>query len=198
MLAAWKKNYDKLDNLFKIRAVTLLTKICRVKAMTFPVVMYECESWIDKKAELWRIDAFKLWCWRRLLRVYWTARRSNQSILGKSTLNIYCKDWCWSWNANILATWCEEPTHWKRPQCWERLRARGEGEDRGWDGSMASLIQWTWVEQTLGDSEGQRNLVCCNPLGGKDLDLTEKLNKRTLTSSSCRLYKDLQRQTVTS
>ena len=62
----------------------------------------------------------------------------------KSTLNIYWKDWCWSWSSNTLATWCDEPTHWERPWCWERLRA-GEGGNRGWDGRMASPTQWTWV-----------------------------------------------------
>ena len=70
-----------LDSIFKSRDITLPTKVCLVKAMVFPVVMYECESWTIKKAECQRIDAFELWCWRRLLRVPWTARRSNQSIL---------------------------------------------------------------------------------------------------------------------
>ena len=79
------------------------------------------------------------------LRVPWTARRSNQSILKESVLNIYWKDWCWSWNSNILATWYEELTHFKRPWCWERLKAGKEGDNRGWDGWMASLTQWTWV-----------------------------------------------------
>ena len=77
--------------------------------------------------------------------VPWTARRLNQSILKKSTLNIHWKDWCWSWSSNTLATWFEELTHWKRHWCWERLKAGGEGDDRGWDGWMASLTQWTWV-----------------------------------------------------
>ena len=108
--------------------------------MVFPVVMYGCESWTIKKAECWRIDAFELWCWRRLLRVPWTARRSNQSILKEIILNIHWKDWC----SNILATWCEELTHWKRPWCWERLKAGGEGDNRGWDGWMASPTRWTW------------------------------------------------------
>ena len=103
-----------------------------------------CESWTIKKAECWRIDAFELWCWRRFLRVPWTARRSNQSIL-KEISPGYLKDWCWSWNSNILAIWCEELTHLKRPWCWDRLRAGGEAGDRGWDGSMASPTQWTWV-----------------------------------------------------
>ena len=63
----------------------------------------------------------------------------------KSVLNIHWKDWCWSWNPNTLATWCEEPTHWKRPWFWERLKAGGEGDDRGWDGWMALPTWWTWV-----------------------------------------------------
>ena len=107
--------------------------------------MYGCESWTIKKAECQRIDAFGLWCWRRLLRVPWTARRSNQSILRESVLNILWKDWCWIWNSNTLATWCEELAHWKRPWCWERLKVGGEGDDRGWDSWMASLTQWIWV-----------------------------------------------------
>ena len=82
MLAPWKKNKAaNLDNILKSRDITLPTRVHIVKAMSFPIVMYGCESWTIKKAEHWRIDAFKLWCWRRLLRVPWTARRSNQSIL---------------------------------------------------------------------------------------------------------------------
>ena len=100
--------------------------------MVFPAVMYGCESWTIKKAEHWIIDAFELWCWRRLLRVPWTAKSFNQSILKE--ISPGCSlDWCWGWNSNTLATWCEEPTHLKRPWCWERLRAGGEGDDRGWD-----------------------------------------------------------------
>ena len=76
-----RKAMANLDSIFKSRDITLPTKVRLVKAMVFPVVMYECESWSVKKAERWRIDAFELWCWRRLLRVPWTARRSNQSIL---------------------------------------------------------------------------------------------------------------------
>ena len=121
----------------------LPTKVHLVKAMVFPVVMYGCESWTIKKAEQLRIYAFELWCWKRLLRVPWTARRSNQSILNrKLVLNSHWKDWCW--NSNTLATWCKELTHLKRPWCWERLKAE-KGDDRGWDGWMASPTQWTWV-----------------------------------------------------
>ena len=134
-----------LDSILNSRDITLSTKVRLVKAMVFPVVMYECESCSVKKAEHRRIDVFELWCWRRLLRVPWAARRPNQSILNRSVLGIHWKDWCWSWNSNTLATWCEEMTHLKRPWCWERLRAGGGGDDRGWDGWIASPTQWTWV-----------------------------------------------------
>ena len=100
---------------------------------------------LDHKKRHQRIDAFKLWCWKRLLRVAWTARRSNQSILKEPILNILWKYWCWSWGPNTLATWCTAPTHWKRPWCWERLKAGGEGDDRGWDGWKALPTLWTWV-----------------------------------------------------
>ena len=139
-----RKVITNLGSILKIRDITLPTKVYLVKAMVFPVVMYGCESWTIKKAER-RIDAFELWCWRRLLRVPWTARRSNQSILEKIVLNIHWKDWCWSWNSNTLATWCKELIHLKRPWCWERLKAGGEGDNREWDGWMASPTQRTWV-----------------------------------------------------
>ena len=113
-----------LDRILKSKDITLPTKVCLVKVMVFPVVMYGYESWTIKKAECWRIDGFELWCWRKLMRVPWTARRSNQSIL------IHWKDGCWSWNSNTLATWCEELTHWKRPWCWERLKLGEGGQQR--------------------------------------------------------------------
>ena len=120
-----RKVMTNLDSILKSRDVTLPKKVHLVKAMVFPVVMYGCESWTIKKAECWRIDAFELWCWRRLLWVLWTAKRSNQSVLKKSILNCHWKDWCWSWHSNTLATWCDELTHFKRPWCWERLKAGG-------------------------------------------------------------------------
>ena len=144
-LASWKKNYDQPWQHIKMTDITLSKKARLVKVMVFPVVVYVCESWTLKKVEHWRTDAFELQCWRRLFRIPWTARRSNPFILNKSVLNILWKDWCWSWSSNTLATWCEELTHLKRPWCWARLRAGGEGNDRGWDGWMASRTQWTWV-----------------------------------------------------
>ena len=109
--------------------------------------MYGCENQIIKKAERQRTDALEPWCWRRVFRVPWTARQSNQLILKEISPDIHWKDWCWSWswNSNPLATWCEELTHLKRPWCWGRLRAGGEGDGRGWNGWMASSTWWTWV-----------------------------------------------------
>ena len=117
-----------LNSILKTRDIALPIKVCMVKAMAFPDVMDRYESWNIKKAEHQRMDAFKLWCWRRFLRVPWTARRSNQSILKEINPEYYCKDWCRS--SNMLATWCKKLTHWKRPWGWEDLRAWGEGDDR--------------------------------------------------------------------
>ena len=117
------------------------TKVHLVKAMVLPVVMYECEGWIITKAERWRIDAFELWCWRRLLRVPWIARRSNQSVLKEISPEfegVMLKLKLQYFGHLML-------THLKRSWGWEGLKAGGEGDDRGWDGWMASLTQWTWV-----------------------------------------------------
>ena len=102
--------------------------------------MYRCDSWTVKKAECQRIYAFELWCWKRLLRVPWTARISNQSILKEISLNIHWKDWSWSWNSISLTTWCKELTYWKRPWCWERLKLGEGGERMKWlDGITNSM-----------------------------------------------------------
>ena len=140
-----RKAMTNLDSILKSKDITLPTMVHLVKVIVFPVVMYGYESWTIKKAECRRIDAFELWCLRRLLRVPWTARKSNKSILKRSVLGVHWKDWWWSWNSSTLATSCEELTHWKRPWCWEGLGVGGEGDDRGWDGWMASLTRWTWV-----------------------------------------------------
>ena len=129
-----RKAMAKWDSLLKNRDITLLTKVSIFKAMFFPAVMCRCESWSINKAECQRTNVFKLWFWRRLLRIPWPARRSNQSTLRESTLNIHWKNFWWSWSSNTLATWCEELTYWKRPPCWERLRAEEEGGGRGWGG----------------------------------------------------------------
>ena len=129
-----RKVITNLDSIFKSRDITLATKVRLVKAMVFPVVMHGCESWTVKKAECWIIDAFELWCWRRLLSVPWIAGDPTSPFWKRSALAFLWREWCWSWNSSTLATSCEEFTHWKRLWCWEGLRAGGEGDDRGWDG----------------------------------------------------------------
>ena len=97
------------------------------------------ESWVLKNWCFWNV------VWRRLLRVPWTARRSNQSVLKEINLEYSLEGLSWSWNSNTLTTWCEELTHLERPWCWERLKAGEERGDRGWDGWMPSLTPWRWV-----------------------------------------------------
>ena len=103
-----------LDSIFKSRDITLPTKVRLVKAMVFPVIVYGSESWTVKKAERQRIDAFELWCWRRLLRVPWTARRSNRSILKEISPGISLEGMMLKLNCTTLATSCEELIHWER------------------------------------------------------------------------------------
>ena len=124
-----RKAMTNLDGILKSRDITLPTKVRLVKAMVFPVVIYGCESWTIKKAEHQRIDS---------LEILVVLEKTLESPLDckdikpvhATVLNIHWKDWSWSWNSNTLATWCEELTHLKRPWCWERLRAGGEGDDR--------------------------------------------------------------------
>ena len=136
--------------------------------------MYGYESWTIRKADYWRTDTLKLWCWRRLFRVPWTASRSNQLILKKSTLNIHWKDWCW--NSYTLATWYEELTQWKRPWWWERLKVEGEGMTKDEMVGWHHQLDGHEFEQAPGVGDGQGSLACCNPWGHKEAETTEWLN----------------------
>ena len=133
-----RKAMTKLDSILKSRDISLPTKFHIVKALIFPVVMYGCESWIIKKVEHRRIDAFKLWCWRRLESPLDCKEIQPVNSIGNQSWIFIGRTDAEGENSNTLATWCEELTHWKRPWCWERLKAGGEGDDRGWDGWMAS------------------------------------------------------------
>ena len=141
MLAPWKKIYDQPRQLIKKQRHYFAIKGPSSQRYGFSSSCVWCESWALKKVECRRIDAFKLWCCRRLespldcKEIQQVHSKGNQSW-------IFWKVWCWSWRSNILATWCEELTRLKRPWCWERLRAGGEGDDRGWNGWMASPTQW--------------------------------------------------------
>ena len=165
-----------LESILKSRDITLPTKVYLVKAVVFPVVMCGYESWTIKRAERWRIDPFELWCWRRLLRVPWTARRSNQSTLKEISPEYSLEGLMLKLKLQYLATWCKELTHLKRPWCWERLKARGEEmtEDEmvGWHHRLNGHV-FVW---TPGVGDGQGGLACCSPWGHKKLDTTEQLN----------------------
>ena len=167
-----RKAMTNLDSILKSRDITLPTKVCLVKAMVFSVVMYGCESWAIKKTECQRIDAFELWCWRRLLRVPWTARRLNQSILKEINLEYSLEGLMLKQKLQYFGHLMWRTTHWKRPWCWERLKTGGEGDDRGGDGWMESLTQRHEFEQAPGDGEGQGSLECCSPRGRKESNTT--------------------------
>ena len=139
-----------LDSIFKNRGITLPTKVYLVKAMVFPVVMYGCESWTTEKAERWTTDAFELWCWRRLLRVPWTARRSNQSILKEISPECSLEGLLLKLKLQHFGHLMWRTDSLERPWCWERLKTGGEGDDRRWDGWMALPTRWTWVWASSG------------------------------------------------
>ena len=145
-----RKVMTNLDSIFKSRDITLLTKVHLVKAMVFPVIMYGCESWTVKKAEHRRIDAFEVWCWKRLLRVPWTARRSNQSILKEISPGISLEGMMLKLKLQYFGHLMRRVDSLEKTLIWEGLGAGGEGDDRGWDGWMASLTWWTWVSVNSG------------------------------------------------
>ena len=140
-----RKAMTNLDSIVKSRDITLPTKILLVKSLVSPVVMYGCVTWTIKKAECQRIDAFELSCWRRLLRVPWTARRSNQSILKEINPEYSLEGLMLKLKLQYFCHLMRRANSLVKIWCWERLIAGGERGDRGWDGWMASLTQWTWV-----------------------------------------------------
>ena len=134
-----------IDSILKSRDITLPTKVLLVKAMVFPVVMYGCESWTIKKAECWRIDSFELWCWRRLLRVPWTARKSNQSILKEISPGCALEELMLKLKLQYFGHQMRKADSTEKTLMLGKIEGRRKGDDRGWDGWMASPTQWTWV-----------------------------------------------------
>ena len=169
-----RKTMTNLDIILKSRDVILPTNFHLVKAMVFPLVLYGCESLTIKKAEHWRIDAFERW-WRWLLRVPWTARRSNQSILKEISPEYSLEGLMLKLKLQYFATWCEELIHWKRSWCWERLK-----EEKGMiEDEMVGWPHWLNAhefEQALGVADWQGGLACCSPWDFKESDTTEQLN----------------------
>ena len=170
MFATWKKSCENLESVLKNRGITLLTKICIIKAMVLPVVMYAYETWTIKKAECWRTDAFELWCWSKLLRGLWTMGRSNQSILKEINAEYSLEGLMLKLKLQYLGCLMWRADSLERPWYWERLKARREGDDRG---QMVGWHHWLnghefWVIlSNLGDGEGQGSLGCCSPWSRK-------------------------------
>ena len=154
-----------LDSILKSRDITLPTKVRLVKAMVFPVVLFGCESWTIKKAEHWRVDAFELWCWRRLSRVPWTARWSNQSILKEISPEYSLEGLMLKLKLQYFGHLVQRTHSLEKPWCWEGLKAGGEGDDKGQDGWMASSTQWTWVWVNSRSWQWTGGLACCGPWG---------------------------------
>ena len=169
-----------LDSIFKSRDITLPTKVHLVKTKVFPVVMYECESWTIKIAERWRIYAFELCCWGRLLRVPWTPRSSNQSILKEIIPEYSLQGLMLKLKLPIL--WPSDLKSWpirKDPDAgkdWRQEKGKTEDEMVGWH----HQLNGNESKQARGDGEGQRSLVCCSPWGRKESDTTKQMNKKGL------------------
>ena len=140
-----RKVMTNLDSILKSRDITLLTKVCLVKAMVFPVVIYGCQSWTVKRVERQRIDAFELWCWRWLLRVPWTARRSNQSILKEISPGCSLEGLMLKLKLQYFGYLMRSVDSLVKTLMLGGIRGRRRGDDRGWDGWMASPTWCTWV-----------------------------------------------------
>ena len=142
--------------------------------MVFPVVMYGCDSWTRKNAECWRTDTLELWCWRRLLRVPWTTRRSNHSILKEISPEYSLEGLMVKLQLQYSGHLMQRTDLFeKRPWCWERLKARGEGDNRGWDFWMASPPQWTWVWVNSGSWWWTRRLGMLQSMGSQRVGLSD-------------------------
>ena len=166
-----------LESIFKRKDITLPTKVRLVKAMVFLVVMYGCESWTVKKAERQRMDAFELWCWRRLLRVPWTARRSNQSILKEISPGISLEGMMLKLKTPVF--WPPHVKSWLTGKDSDAGRDWGQEEKGATKDEMAGWHHWLdghEFEGTPGDGDGQGGLACCSSWGGKASDTTEQLN----------------------
>ena len=147
-----RKAITNLDSILKSRDITLPTKVHLIKAIVFPVVLYGCQRWTIKKAECWRIDAFELWCWQRLLRVPWTAKISNQSILKEISPERSLEGLMLKLKLQYFGHLMQRADSFESIISWcrERLKTGGEGDDRGWDGRMVLPTQWTWVWASSG------------------------------------------------
>ena len=171
-----RKAGTNLDTILKTRDNTLPTEVHLVKAMVFPVVMYRCESWNIKKAERRTIDVFELLCWRRLLRVHWTVRRSNQWILKEISPEYSSEGLMLKLKLQYFDDLMQRADSSEKTLILGKIEGGGEGDGRGWDGWMASLPQWTWVWASSGSWWWTGRPGMLQSWGHKDSDMTELLN----------------------
>ena len=168
-----RKAMTNLDSMLKSWDISLLTKVCLVKAMVVPVVTYGCESWTIKKAERQRIDAFELWGWRRFLRVPWTARRPNQSILKEISPEYSLEELMLKLKLPYFGHLMQRTDSLEKTLILGKIEAGGEGGDREWDGWTASMTQWTWV---WANWEMQKDREAWCAASYKESDMTEEMN----------------------
>ena len=180
-----RKVMTNLDSILKSRHITLPTKVWLVKAMVFSVVMYGCESWTVKKAERQKIDPFELWCWRRLLRVPWTARISNQSFLKEISPEYSLEGWMLKLKLQYFGYLMQKADSFEKTLMLGKIEGR-KRDNIGWNGWMASLTQSHGFGWTPGVDDGQGCLACCIPWGLKESDTTEQLNGSELNSTEPR------------
>ena len=171
-----RKAMTNLDSILKSRDITLATKVRLVKAMVFPVVMYGCESWTIKKAEHQSIDAFELWCWRRLLRVPWTARRSNQSILKEINPEYYLEGLMLKLKLQYFGHLMQRGDSLEKTLILGKIEGRSRRGCRDEMVGMHHCLNGNGFGCTLGVGDGQGSLACCDSWGRKESDTTEQLN----------------------
>ena len=172
MLAPWKKSYDKPRQHIKKQRYYFATMVHLVKAMVFPVVMYGCESWTIKKAAHRRIDAFELWCWRRLLRVPWTARGSNQSILKEISPEYSLEGLRLKLQLQYFGHLMGRTDSFEKTLLLGKVEGGRRRERQRMRWLDASPTQWTWIWADSGSGDGQGSLACCSPWGHKESDTT--------------------------
>ena len=178
MPVPWKKSCDQPRQHITKQRHYFANKGPSTQSYGFPIVMYGCESWTIKKAELWRIDAFELWCWRRLLRVPWTARKSYQSILKEISVEYSLEGLMLKLKLQYFDHLMWKLTHWKRP--WNCERKDWRQEEKGL--TEDEMVGWHHqldgheLEQAPGVGDGQKSLACCSPWGHKELGRIKQLN----------------------
>ena len=167
MLAPGKKSHNQPIQHIKKQRHYFANKGRCSQSCGFPVVIYGCKRWTIKKAERWRFDAFELWCWRRLLRVPWNARKSNQSILKEINPEYSLEGLMLKLKLQYFGHLIQRANSLENILMLGKIEGRSRSDNRGWDGLMASLLQWTWVWADSRNDEGHGSMACCSPRSHK-------------------------------